>query len=78
MAVRRCSHQRKVTGVIQYDLSRTDGQNSVYSCRFNVTICTDCGHTDFYCESHEAVCDWLASKSVGKSPLPKSSNTPVN
>ncbi len=67
MADRKCSHHRKVTGVVQCDLSRTDGRNSVYSSQFNVTICAECGHTEIYCESHKSVCEWLANKSARNS-----------
>jgi len=71
MSARRCSHQHRVPGIVQCDLSRTDGGNSVYSAHFSVNICTDCGYTDLYCESHKAVCDWLAKKSARRSPAQK-------
>lgn len=60
MTARRCSHKRKVTGIVQTDVSRTDGNPGIYTLQFSVTICTVCGHTDFYCQSHKAVCEWLA------------------
>jgi hypothetical protein len=62
MAVHRCSHRRQVVGGIQCDLSRLDGQSALYTAQFKVMICSKCGRMEFYCESHDAVCQWLAGK----------------
>jgi len=62
MARRRCSHQRQVTGVMECDLTRSDGQTARYSAKFKVMICSKCGWMEFYCESHDAACAWLVSK----------------
>ena len=72
---RKCSHRHKATGVVQCDLSRTDGRNAGYSSQFHIAICTECGHTDIYCDSHKSVCDWLANKSARSSRPGKPNNS---
>lgn len=61
MVVRKCSHERKATGILHCDLSRDDASPSRYTTTFNVSICEECGLTELYCESARSACEWLAS-----------------
>jgi len=63
MAVSRCSHREQVTGVLECDLLRNTSGASRYTAQFKVSICTSCGRSELYCESHNAVCEWLVAKS---------------
>jgi hypothetical protein len=62
-----CVASRKVTGTFHCDLSRTDDEKSMYSARFRVAICVECGRAELYCDPDGAVCEWLD----GKSDTPK-------
>lgn len=61
MIVRKCSHQRKLTGILHFDLSRDDDSPSRYTTKFKISVCEECGLTDLYCESLQSACAWLAS-----------------
>ena len=39
---------------------------SAYSTQLSVGICEDCGEIQLYCESHKAVCNWLANYKTKK------------
>lgn len=59
MAGEKCSHNVRIIGVLECDLSRSAGQNSAYAARFEVCICEECGQVEIYCKSHKSACDWL-------------------
>jgi len=61
MVVRKCSHERKATGILHCDLSRDDASPSRYTTKFKIIVCEKCGLTDLYCESPQSACEWLAS-----------------
>lgn len=61
MARHICDPRRKVSGKIECDLFRTDGEKAAYTAQFRVLICPSCGRTEFYCESHRTVCEWLGA-----------------
>jgi hypothetical protein len=54
-----CDPHRMVSGKIECDLLRPDREKTMYSAQFKVLLCPICGRTEFYCESHLAVCEWL-------------------
>lgn len=68
MTDRRCSHERRVTGILQCDLERevVEGQPALYSAQIRLHICEECGLIEFHCESHRDVCAWLAARDVGR------------
>ncbi len=70
MPARRCTHKRRTSGLVQLELLRTDLTRSTYSAQVNVGICTSCGHIELYCQSHKAVCEWLAANTRKPSPKP--------
>ena len=55
-----CPHERRLTAVFNGDIGKPEDENTLYSTKFRLSICVDCGQTDVYCESHENVCAWLA------------------
>jgi len=55
-----CPHERRMTAIFSGDISRPENENTVYSTSFRVNICSRCGQAEFYCQSHENVCMWLA------------------
>jgi len=60
-----CPHPRRASGVFQCDLSRSGQESSVYSAKIRVSVCEDCGHLEFYNESHHDLCGWLRSRDAG-------------
>jgi len=63
MTEARCLHLNRVSGVLQRDLSRPAGENSLYSVELTTHICESCGQVELYCNSHREVCSWLLSTS---------------
>jgi len=63
-----CAASRKITGMFQCDLSRTDDEKSRYSAQFRVVICVECGRAELYCDPHAAICEWLEGKSASPKP----------
>ena len=63
-----CAATRKLAGVFQCDLSRTDNEHSKYSARFRVAICVERGHAELYGDPHAAVCEWLEGESGTPKP----------
>jgi hypothetical protein len=62
MAAHRCSHTRQATGILQCELLRPSGLHAtLYSAQFEVSICADCGFSQFYCKSYQDVCAWLSA-----------------
>jgi len=64
-----CLCQCKAIGQYQCDLSRIDGDPRLYSALFHVVICVECGRTQLFCESHQAVCAWLRDKHSPNQPI---------
>lgn len=61
-----CPHPRRAFGVFQCDLSRSGQESSVYSAKMRVSVCEECGHVEFYVESHHDLCRWLRSREAGR------------
>ena len=63
-----CAKDRKVTGIFHCDLSRTDNEKALYSARFRIVICVECGRAELYSDSQGALCEWLDGKSQPPKP----------
>src|SRR5207248_4432601 len=48
MTEARCLHLNRVSGVMQRDLSRPAGENSLYSVELTTHICESCGQVELY------------------------------
>jgi hypothetical protein len=60
MADQECQHLRTVTGMVELDFARPSSPNApLYTAPLSVSICEDCGHTEFWAKSHTMLCTWL-------------------
>ena len=64
-----CATSRKVTGIFHCDLSRNDNEKALYSARFRMVICAECGRVELFGDPPGPVCEWLDDKL--QSPKPR-------
>jgi len=60
MASRKCQHERRVTGTLEFDFARSSASKGPwYSAPVSVGVCEDCGHIELYGKLHVQLCEWL-------------------
>jgi len=63
MAIHRCSHPHRTTGVLNCDFSRSTHETALYSAQLTVSICPDCGRIlHWHCKTPATVCAWLKNE----------------
>jgi hypothetical protein len=60
MAVEKCQHLKTVTGMVEIDFARPSSPGvPLYTAPLSISICEDCGHMEFWGQSHAMLCAWL-------------------